>query len=239
MKITLLNTGVHSASENMAIDQSLLEKLDPQGDPILHLYQWKGDSLTYGHFTKPENLLDLEAVQNHGLSMAKRVTGGGVTFHFSDYAFSFLMPKNHFYYSENTLENYAFVNQFVLQAVSKVIAQTPSLELLKNAKKEDRLDERFKFCMAQPTKYDVLLNGKKVGGAAQRRTTRGYLHHGSVAIALPDPSYLKSILLSKKRVFDAIYEHSHAFVSTHLDQESIKLAREKVEKELIKAFIDF
>src|SRR2546423_1117404 len=35
-------------------------------------------------------------------------------------------------------------------------------------------------CFANPVRADVLLDGRKIAGAAQRRTTRGLLHQGSI-----------------------------------------------------------
>jgi lipoate-protein ligase A len=41
-------------------------------------------------------------------------------------------------------------------------------------------------CFANPVKADVLINGRKIAGAAQRRTRAGLLHQGSIQFdALP------------------------------------------------------
>ena len=37
-------------------------------------------------------------------------------------------------------------------------------------------------CFANPVTDDVLLNGCKIAGAAQRRTRRGFLHQGSIQL---------------------------------------------------------
>src|SRR6266581_655875 len=41
-------------------------------------------------------------------------------------------------------------------------------------------DRRYNDCFAHPVRADVLLNGRKVAGAAQRRTRDGLLQQGSV-----------------------------------------------------------
>ena len=87
MDITLLNTGARSAHENMEIDRTLLENLEIDADPILHLYQWEPEAITYGHFTSLDKHIDIRAMNKKGLKAARRVTGGGVTLHFTDYAF--------------------------------------------------------------------------------------------------------------------------------------------------------
>lgn len=238
MEVTILNTGQGHALQNMQIDESLLQGLDSNQLPVLHLYSWAMPSITYGYFAKIENLLDLDQIKKHKVELAKRVTGGGVTFHFCDYAFSFLMPSNHPCFFDNTLKNYRFVNQFVLKAVSQLITNKGELGYLEECSNECDKDQRFNFCMAKPTIYDVLYQQKKIGGAAQRKTAKGYLHHGTISVALPDRQYLKDLLKSKEDVFEAIYQNTHYFVDNHQNTQKLIQAKEKIEEALIQAIID-
>ena len=64
MKWKVLDTGIASAKENMAIDAKLLQTVAIDAHPTLHLYDWNGKSATFGHFAKPEDLLNLEHLQN-------------------------------------------------------------------------------------------------------------------------------------------------------------------------------
>jgi lipoate-protein ligase A len=41
-------------------------------------------------------------------------------------------------------------------------------------------DRRYNDCFANPVRADVLVDGRKVAGAAQRRTRAGLLHQGSI-----------------------------------------------------------
>ncbi len=192
---SILDTGIGSAEENMRLDAELLETLDPHALPILHFYDWAGDCATYGHFVNPADFLNLEEAKKKGLKLAKRPTGGGIVFHLWDLAFSVLIPAGHPQFSENTLDNYAFVNNRVLAAVTNIIGQSPML-IPESASAPDASCTRF--CMAQPTKYDVVLNGRKVAGAAQRKTKRGFLHQGTIALQMPSEEYLKPIVHSSK-----------------------------------------
>ena len=42
-------------------------------------------------------------------------------------------------------------------------------------------------CFVNPTKYDIMLGGRKVGGGAQRRVREGILHQGSLHFGGPLP----------------------------------------------------
>jgi lipoate-protein ligase A len=185
--MTVIDTGVADAQENMAIDAQLLAELET---PILHLYDWAQPSVTYGHFIDVKKYL-----KAGGLAVAKRPTGGGIVFHIWDLAFSFLLPAGHPQCSDNTLENYAFVNGIVLEVVQEYLSLEPTLipehaPLL--------APDCTHFCMARPTIYDVVHNGLKIAGAAQRRTKRGYLHQGTISLCAPDVDLLREVLLQEE-----------------------------------------
>lgn len=216
MKWEVLDTGTRSAEENMRIDADLLENLSDHA--ILHLYDWETPSLTYGHFIKPEKYLDLDKI-----SAARRPTGGGIVFHTADLAFSVLVPKT----STNTLDNYNYINSFVLEAVKKFFEKGG--DLLQNEPVAP--DEASKnFCYAKPTKYDVMLGNRKVAGAAQRQTKRGFLHQGSIAIALPR----ELDILKHDSVRQAMVAQTNTLLGPDWTQNQLRELRNELRLQLIK-----
>ena len=161
--LRVLDTGLASAEQNMCLDEELLNALEV---PTLHLYQWATPSATFGHFIEPEKHLDLNQASRWNLSLARRPTGGGIVFHIWDLAFSFLLPSTHPAFSLNTLENYQFVNQVVLEVMQTLFALPEKVELILQNSPEMGSDCRH-FCMARPTQYDVVYQGMKIAGAAQ------------------------------------------------------------------------
>lgn len=107
----LFDSGKKTAKENMLLDQALLEKLDPDGKAILHLYDWKLPSFTHGYFVNPKDFLNLEKLQELCIDSARRPTGGGIVFHITDLAFSALVPANCEGFFDNTLLNYEYINK--------------------------------------------------------------------------------------------------------------------------------
>lgn len=200
--LEIIDTGIDSAEKIMRFDGNLLENLDPNGKPILHFYRWAKPSATYGYFISPEKHLDLKKAEEKGLALARRPTGGGIIFHIWDLAFSFLMPSGHPAFSENTLENYRFVNEAVLAAMKSLFPLNQAELIAEEGKSQG--SECRNFCMAKPTQYDVVFEGLKVAGAAQRRRKQGYLHQGSISLAYPKVDLLKAVLLSEKEVLQAM-----------------------------------
>jgi lipoate-protein ligase A len=232
MLCQILDTGTATAAKNMEIDQKLLKDLGSKRQCILHLYDWEGDSATYGYFVDPFQSLDLNKVQKHSIQLARRSTGGGIIFHLWDFAFSLLVPSSHPCFTINTLENYQTVNHLVADAVRMFSGDTVQPELLQ--KEAEPLDESCVcFCMAKPTHYDVMVNGQKVAGGAQRRTRLGFLHQGTISLIKPDRNYLEDLLLPHTKVLEAFDLNTFALVN---DAPKFKEAKQDLQKELVSVF---
>lgn len=215
-----------SAQENMQRDETLLQELAHRTKPILHFYAWKRPSLTFGYFINPENVFDMLEAKKRGIDFARRPTGGGVVFHLWDLAFSVLIPSKSSLYSSNTLDNYQLINRVVQNVAEEWIGR--SLELIAEDA-PSMAKECTHFCMARPTKYDVILGGKKIAGAAQRKTKDGFLHQGTVALLKPDEDVLTA-LLPFPEVRAAMLEHTFPLLGKNQDLEQ---SRNRL-KELLK-----
>lgn len=229
----VLDTGSASAEQNMQIDKQLLDSLPSLTHGILHFYDWDSNSATYGYFMDPYRYLNSSAIKKYGIQLAKRPTGGGIIFHLWDFAFSLLVPASHPCCSLNTLENYAFVNCIVAKALSMLLEQekphllateTPSLCAISG-----------NFCMAKPTVHDVMINGRKIAGGAQRRTKHGFLHQGTISLVKPVQEHLNSLLDSNSQVIEDMNLYSFALLSDPLHPDEMKLARQELRRTLIDA----
>jgi lipoate-protein ligase A len=196
MAWNLIEREAATAVSNMEFDVELLNTLSPEGSPILHLYDWVKPSATYGFFSRPHELLNMEAVERIGFDLARRPTGGGIVFHTWDLAFSVLIPSGSPLYSQNTLENYELINRVVFDVVQDFIGKNIAMSLTPQDAAMKSTQQAF-FCMARPTKYDLVVGNKKVVGAAQRKTKQGFLHQGTIALQAPDLSLLNEMLLPK------------------------------------------
>lgn len=218
----------------MAMDGDLLLTLHEYSQPILHFYEWQNPCATYGYFSSPHLLLNQKGVTKYRLELAKRPTGGGIIFHQFDFAFSFLLPATHPCFSQNTLENYHYVNLIIAKAIQCFLTEKRQLELLPCDKdcsnREDSHQKSLRnFCMAKPTVYDVVSDGCKLAGGAQRRTKRGYLHQASIALVLPPDHFLAEIL-PDANVAEAIKQCSYPLLGTTaspVEQNNAKLFLKK------------
>lgn len=235
MKWEVLFSGMGSAQHHMDIDHSLLQDISNIGHPILRFYDWEGPCATYGYFIKPMDYLNPSGIEKWGLKLGRRPTGGGIVFHLTDLAFSVLVPAAHPAYSRNTLENYSFVNKHVARAmVSFKKGLTPTL-LQAEEKPVDVVCRHF--CMAKPTIYDVMIDGKKVGGAAQRQTREGFLHQGTISITMPEEAFLAQVLKPDTEVLEAMKSHSYMFMEDISHAKQINEIRRQLQQLLIAEFL--
>ena len=231
---TLVDSGVASAQVHMDTDAKLLADAGSLSGPLLHHYDWERDSGTFGYFLDPYKLLDRSAVERRGVDLGRRPTGGGLVFHITDLAFSVVVPAGHPAYSTNTLENYAFVNRIVIEAVCAFLGRDAGMELLPD--EPTPRDAACKhFCMAKPTKYDVMLDGRKVGGAAQRRTKLGFLHQGTIALGRMPQAVLSEILLPGTQVVQAMQDSTYPLLGESWTESELLDARASLRRELERA----
>lgn len=231
MKWTILDTGISSAEKNMAFDRNLLDHLH---EPLLHFYEWEADSATYGHFIKPFQFLNQLEVEKKNLCLAQRPTGGGIVFHLFDFAYSVLVPLHHPFFSLNTLDNYLFINSIIKSSIEKFLNQSEVALLPIEAKENSQ--ENQSFCMAKPTKFDVMFQGYKVGGAAQRKTNKGYLHQGTISLSMPSDNYLEDVLGKKSSVLSAMKRNSFLMIGANPTKNQLREARSSLKQLLIDEF---
>ena len=243
MMLTILDSGREAAERNMEIDQQLLLTLDQHTNPILRFYDWVQPSATFGYFSSPESLVNMQAAANYGLQLAKRPTGGGLLFHEFDFTFSFLLPAIHPLFSLNTLDNYRLVNQIVANAIQQYLhIEKPPELLCCQSRSSDSMSqdkELRNFCMALPTVYDVISNGRKLAGAAQRRTKLGFLHQGSISLKLPSDAFLERILLSDSSIAEAMKTCSFPLLEASCSLEEQEAVKEALKGLLSKEFTAF
>ncbi len=168
MRWFFLNSGPGGAAENMAWDAALLEAAPRLGAPVFRCYGWTEAAATFGyfqHFAEIERLTCLRPI-------IRRPTGGGLVPHDRDWTYSLAFPPADPWYALKAVESYRRVHEWVQSAFA---ACRVSTELSPSAVKDAPGQ-----CFIGAEQFDVLLDAKKIAGAAQRRTRDGLLIQGSI-----------------------------------------------------------
>jgi lipoate-protein ligase A len=231
--VKVVVTPVSTPDENMEFDSQLLSNLV---EPTLHFYRWAEKSVTYGYFIDPKKHFREKSLKENKIYLARRPTGGGIVFHSWDYAFSFLLPANHPKFSLNPLENYQFVNQIVLEVVHQFLKSKSILGFYKE--KEEKKQSKVFFCMSKPTIYDLIINGKKIVGAAQRKAKSGFLHQGMISLFPPDWNCIEDVLISGRDVCSEMKKNSAFLLESQPDKYQEESLKQHLQEMLTEKFKD-
>lgn len=182
-KFRIINSNRNSAKENMATDDALLSLFKENNDAILRVYYWD-KSFTIG-ISQDFEMYSFKDEYNK--NYAKRITGGGVLFHGHDISYSLVIPVE-LLDGLNIKESYEFICQFILNFYKKLNLNA------KYAKDCDEINlSKSEFCQVGFEAYDIIVNGKKIGGNAQRRTKKAIFQHGSIPLKSLDRTYDEKI----------------------------------------------
>jgi len=157
---------------NMAIDEALLES---SLSPILRVYRWDGPWVSIGCFTSVRETCETYPDR----PIVRRWTGGGIVDHKDDWTYSLTIPAGEPLAALGTAASYEVIHTALADALTScghpahLTQAPPSFQSAQ--------------CFQSPVRADIVSNGRKIAGAAQRRTRHGLLHQGSVQGAAIPP----------------------------------------------------
>jgi lipoate-protein ligase A len=164
----ILNSGLGEAAENMACDEALLEASSSQRHPAVRFYGWEKPAATFGYFQRYADVSALTQLR----PLIRRPTGGDwscmtVT---GPTACRFL-PLTHGL-ALKAVESYQRIHEWVQAAFHDLgIATTLSPCCVREGPGQ---------CFVGAEQFDLLHDGVKIAGAAQRRRKDGLLIQGSI-----------------------------------------------------------
>jgi lipoate-protein ligase A len=134
----------------------------------LRFYCWSEPSVSFGYFGVFAEAQQFAA----GRTLVRRWTGGGIVPHGHDLTYSIVIGSDDATYALSSRLIYRRVHTAVELALRAIGAQTRFFEAA-SAKTSDA-------CFANPVVADLIEGGRKIAGAAQRKTRQGLLHQGSI-----------------------------------------------------------
>jgi lipoate-protein ligase A len=167
----------HSAAINMAIDEALLECA---AVPSIRFYRWHSPALSFGYFGKFAHVASYAGERD----LVRRWTGGGIVFHGDDLTYSIVIPANDEAFSESSVSIYEKVHRALCDALEGNGKRAVIAGGGDPGSAADAIRTAFNAgsynCFANPVRADVMVDGRKIAGAAQRRMRRGLLQQGSI-----------------------------------------------------------
>jgi len=167
----------HPAAMNMAIDEALLES---ETIPTIRFYRWHSAALSFGYFGRFSDVAIYAAERD----LVRRWTGGGIVLHGDDLTYSIMIPASDPAFSESSIWIYEKIHRALADALNGVgerAVVTGGVDPGRIAlSKHAGISAGGYNCFTNPVRADVIMDGRKIAGAAQRRTRRGLLQQGSI-----------------------------------------------------------
>jgi len=152
----------------MALDEALMRAAPVLGRPVLRFYGWTLPAATFGFFQKIAEIERITPLR----PLIRRPTGGGLVPHDADWTYSMTLPPTADWYHWRATESYRHMHQWIQGALQRLGVAT---ELA-----PEKRAELPGQCFAGYEQFDLLRLGRKIAGAAQRRTREGLLIQGSL-----------------------------------------------------------
>jgi lipoate-protein ligase A len=171
----LIDSGLGDWAFNMGIDEAMLEAMLEFEKPVLRFYGWREPAASFGYFQRFNEVQQSTALR----PLVRRPTAGGIVPHVNDWTYSLAVPTGHPWYSLTARQSYRQVHEWIRAAFGRLGVDT---ELAHSASKS-----RGGQCFVGYEESDLLFQGKKIAGAAQRRRRDGLLIQGSVQPPAPRP----------------------------------------------------
>ncbi|MDN4482534.1 lipoate--protein ligase family protein [Demequina lignilytica] len=196
----------------MALDDVLAQELAAgRRGPTLRVWEWERNAVVIGSFQSVRNEIDPEGADRHGITVTRRVSGGGAMF---------IQPGNTITYSlyvPTSLveglsfeQSYAFLDDWVLGALREV-----------------GIDARY------VPLNDIASPAGKIAGAAQKRYAAGaVLHHVTMAYDIDADAMLEVLRIGREKLSDKGTKSANKRVDPLRSQTG--MARE----DIIDAFLD-
>lgn len=177
-EVEILDSGACLPSENMRIDEERA-RLCVTGSalPMLRVYAWNPWSISLGA-NQQESDVDEIACHNRGFRVVRRATGGRAVFHANELTYSVVLPL-----TRGVQELYAEINMRLLAGLHLLGATGVEFQKTQpDFRQHYRQSPIALACFSSSARYEIVWNGRKVVGSAQRRFGTVLLQHGSILL---------------------------------------------------------
>ncbi len=181
-EIAVLRSSPMAPAMHAALDQVLLDELGAgRRGPTLRFWDWDEPAVVIGSFQSLRNEVDLDAARRYGVTVVRRISGGGAMFMEAGNCITFsLVVPGSLVDGLSFEDSYAFLNAWVLGALADVGVSATTTGL-----------------------NDIASPAGKLAGSAQKRLAGGaVLHHVTMAYDIDADKMLQVLRIGREKLSD-------------------------------------
>ena len=187
--LRVIRDETHDGAFNMAVDEFLFRRQIRGNDqnPVLRFYQFSEPTVTVGYGVWRTIRSDL----NGNVPAIRRITGGGIVHHGPDLTYSLVAPVICHKAFRKVRESYFLIHDELRRSLNHLGIETQLFDqdYETSASCVSKQPEQNAHCFDSPVSFDLMLDGRKVAGAGQKRSLGFLLHQGSIAWNVLSESY--------------------------------------------------
>jgi len=217
-KWRLLDTGLHDAFYNMALDEAIAVARSKNLVPnTLRFFRWNPSAVSIGYFQSMKDEVDIEACNERGIDYVRRRTGGGAVYHDKDgeLTYSLIINEDHRLISRDFQETYRTLCSGLVSG----------LRLL-------GIPAEFKPI------NDIIVEGKKISGNAQTRGMNVVHQHGTILREVNPPLMFTILKVPSEKIRDKLIKSAEERVTSINRFLKREVSFNELREVLIKGFED-
>lgn len=178
----IVHEGPQAPAMHMALDQAQAEAVAAgTRGPTLRIWEWGAPAVVIGSFQSLSNEVDPEGAERHGITVVRRISGGGAMFIEPGNTITYSLTVPHSLVEGLSFErSYAFLDDWVLGALGELGITATYVPL-----------------------NDIASPAGKIAGAAQKRLAAGaVLHHVTMAYDIDADKMLEVLRIGREKLSD-------------------------------------
>lgn len=195
-KWRVIVSGAMEPEENMGIDYVLWQSTSwCESPPTLRFYQWSPSAVSLGYNQSPHNVINTDFCKERNIPIVRRPTGGSAIFHDIELTYSFSSNIKAYPAFVLPLSSYIALCRGIIKGLDFLGIKAE----IRGFSEGKEPSYTTRDCFSLSSRHDIVADGRKLVGSAQRRNKYAFLQHGSILIDI------------KREVWDNIFVESVDF----------------------------
>jgi len=181
MSWELIIDGAIAGATNMAIDAALLDEVVGSSErrTIVRFYGWRQPTISLGRNQKVDDAVDVLYCRANSIDVVHRPTGGRAVLHDDELTYA-VISNDSSCFGDTIYGNYKRVSEALCIGYHSLgVRAVLAPDTRKPGVSENGSDPP---CFLSTSRYELMVDGRKIAGSAQRRVRGSFLQHGSMPI---------------------------------------------------------
>ncbi len=178
----IIRMGACDGPMNMGLDEALASLC--RDHAVLRFYEWDPPAVSIGYFQRAAEM-DLATCREAAIPLVRRPTGGRAVLHGHDLTYGLILPLRTPWTDYSVAESYRRINGCLQHGL-----QGLGIPVSIGTESVGPGPAQSPFCFSAIVQHELMVDGRKLIGSAQRRFATALLQQGSILVDAEPPALL-------------------------------------------------